>query len=176
MRLVWIGLGLLALILIPYFLWEERVTALSASLLESHRLAWWLGPAIAGLLAADVLLPVPSSVLSAASGALLGLPMGAAVNMIGMTAGCWVGYEMGRPAGRNLLKDGEVARIERLWARYGDWTLVLLRGVPVLAEASVLFAGMAGVSRRRFYTMTTAANAAIGTAYAIAGAMMGWKW
>ena len=171
MRVVWLVCAILALILIPFFLWEDAFNGLAARLVTEYRGAWWLPPAIAGLLAGDVFLPVPSSILSTASGVLLGFAGGAATNIVGMTAGCWLGYRAGRMARRR----SDVS-LEVLWARHGERTLILTRAVPVLAEAAVLFAGMTGMPMRRFLVLTTLANIGIGTLYAAVGAFaMEWN-
>jgi len=171
MRFVLLVCAVLALILIPFFLWEDVFNGLAARLVAEHRGAWWISPAVAGLLAADVFLPVPSSILSTASGVMLGFIGGALTNSVGMTAGCWVGYRAGRMA-----RPADDARLAELWARYGEWTLVVTRAVPVLAEAAVLFAGMSAMPFRRFLLLTTLANAGIGTLYAAVGAFaMEWN-
>ena len=157
MRFVWLACGVLALILIPFFLWEDAFNGMASRLMAEHRGAWWISPAIAGLLAADVFLPVPSSILSTASGVLLGFVFGGLTNIAGMTAGCWLGYRAGRMARRQA-----DASMTKLWTRYGEWTLLLTRAVPVLAEASVLFAGMTGMPVRRFMVLTTLANVGLG--------------
>lgn len=165
MRSVWLLCAILALILIPFFLWEDLFNGFAARLIAENRGAWWISPAIASLLAADVFLPVPSSILSTASGVLLGFLFGAATNTAGMTAGCWLGYRAGQLARRPA--DGT---LRDLWAKYGEWTLILTRAVPVLAEAAVLFAGMSAMPLRRFMILTTLANLGIGTLYAAVGA------
>jgi uncharacterized membrane protein YdjX (TVP38/TMEM64 family) len=168
MRLVLIVSGVLALILIPFFLWGDTFNTLATTLVIEHRGAWWISPAIAGLLAADVFLPIPSSILSTASGVLLGFFGGVLTNTAGMTLGCWLGYRAGRLA--HLEKEGADVKLIGLWARYGEWTLILTRAVPVLAEAAVLFAGMTGMPFRRFLILTTLANLGIGALYAAVGA------
>ena len=171
MRLVWLVCVVLALILVPFFLWEEPLAAFASRLIEQNRNAWWIGPAISGLLAADVLLPIPSSILSTVSGAVLGFVGGAVANTLGMTLGCLAGYRAGR-----LAKGQSDERLAALWARHGEWTLVVTRAVPVLAEAGVLFAGVTGMPFRRFLWITTLANAGIGTLYAAIGAFaMEWN-
>ncbi len=171
MRLLAVVAAVLALILIPFVLWEDAINQVAAGLVERGRGQWWTGPAIAGLLAGDVFLPVPSSVLSTASGVLLGFGAGAAVNVGGMTLGCWLGYRAGRMARRRA-----DPKLQALWERHGEWTLVVTRAVPVLAEAAVLFAGMTGMGFRRFLLLTTLANAGVGTLYAAVGAFaMEWN-
>jgi uncharacterized membrane protein YdjX (TVP38/TMEM64 family) len=170
MRFVWLVCAILLLILLPFFLWEEPMNAFSAQLL-AQRGAWWLPPAIAALLAADVFLPIPSSIVSTASGATLGFLAGALTNLAGMTLGCWLGHRAGRAA--SAAAD---PALPALWSRYGDWTLVLTRAVPVLAEAAVLFAGMSRMPLRRFLLLTTLANTGIAILYAAVGAFaMAWN-
>jgi uncharacterized membrane protein YdjX (TVP38/TMEM64 family) len=171
MRFVLLVCGVLALILIPFFLWADVFTGLAVQLVAEHRGAWWISPAVAGLLAGDVFLPVPSSILSTAAGAMLGFAGGALTNIAGMTLGCWLGYGAGRAA-----RGGADASLTALWSRHGEWTLVLTRAVPVLAEAAVLFAGMTAMPVRRFLVLTTLANVGIGTLYAAVGAFaMEWN-
>lgn len=170
MRAVLLVLVVLALILVPFFLWEEPLNRFADSIL-AHRGEWWIGPALAGLLAADVFLPVPSSIVSTGAGVMLGFLGGAVTNISGMTLGCWLGYRTGRVA-----KGQADGRLTELWSRYGEWTLILTRAVPVLAEASVVFAGMTEMPMRRFLVLTTLANTGIGILYAAVGAFaMEWN-
>jgi len=96
---------------------------------------------------------------------MLGFAAGAVTNFAGMTFGCLLGYRAGR-----LARRGADDKLKDLWARHGEWTLILTRAVPVLAEASVLFAGMTAMPFRRFLFLTSLANAGIGTLYAAVGA------
>ena len=54
---------------------------------------------LVGLLASDLLLPIPSSVLAVGTGAVFGTAMGALLVALGFTLGAWIGYEVGRSAG-----------------------------------------------------------------------------
>jgi len=166
---------LLAFILIPFFLFEDHFNVLGQRLLTQHRNAWWLSPAIAALLAADVFLPVPSSILSTAAGVLLGVPLGFLTNFAGMTLGSILGFATGGPAAQRTLSSGDRLRLERLWSRWGPWTLVLTRPIPVLAEAAVLFAGASRMPRGRFLRFSTLGNAAVSLFYAVAGSYAG-RW
>lgn len=165
--------GLLTFILGPFALWERAVNGWSAEALRSAPGAG-LAVLVAGLLAADVVLPVPSSVVSTASGALFGWALGAAVSWAGMTLGCLVGWALGRSAGRPGLRrfvgEDELARAEGLAARFGGAALALSRPVPVLAEASVLLAGACGVPLGRALWVTGAANLGVSLAYGLVGA------
>ncbi len=164
----------LLLILGPFFLWEEAILAWSCGMLESPSSRWAIGGVLAALLASDLVLPVPSSILSTAAGSLLGLWPGALVTWTGMTAGCWIGYALGTGPGRaatqRFVGEQEIARVSGLHERIGDWSVVVFRAVPVLAEASVVFAGVAGMPARRFFLMAGLSNAGIAITYAAVGA------
>jgi uncharacterized membrane protein YdjX (TVP38/TMEM64 family) len=166
---------LLALILVPFFLLEDPMNGLSAWLVARDRPPAVARIAVALLLAADVMLPVPSSLVNTASGALFGWFEGALIAWLGMTAGSIAAWGFGRSAGRNglrrLVSQAELARAERLVTRHGDVALVLSRPVPVLAEASSLLAGACGVPFPRFIALSTLANAGISIAYAGVGAL-----
>lgn len=126
------------------------------------------------LLAADVFLPVPSSLLATASGMLLGLTPGALTTWSGLQAGVLLGYGFGRSAGRRvaqrLVGEAELARAADAHQVWGGLSLLLARAVPVLAESSVLLAGLARMPLPRFALLTGASNAALALVYASVGA------
>jgi uncharacterized membrane protein YdjX (TVP38/TMEM64 family) len=57
-----------------------------------------------------------------------------------------------------------------LLSRYGVIVLVLCRGVPIMAEVSVMAAGALGLPMGRCLAATTLANLAVGAVYAAIGA------
>jgi membrane protein DedA with SNARE-associated domain len=60
--------------------------------------------------------------------------------------------------------------MQAAWNRYGHWALILFRPVPVLAEASVFFAGLSRMSRTRFLALVALSNLGISAVYAATGA------
>jgi hypothetical protein len=140
-RSVVIGLAVFALVILPFVLWGDRFDAWAHALLD-HEPRGLMPPLICiALLAGDVVLPVPSSLVSTAAGYWWGLWGGALVVMLGMTLGSWLGYVLGAKASglRRWMGEGEAERMHRLFARHGEWIVVMLRPVPVLAEASAVF-------------------------------------
>src|SRR5260370_10952152 len=91
---VLIGL-LFALIIIPFLIFEKQFWELGTWLAEGHASGWASAATIAALLALDVFLPVPSSIVSTGAGVPLGFWRGTAVVWIGMTSGCTIGYASG---------------------------------------------------------------------------------
>jgi uncharacterized membrane protein YdjX (TVP38/TMEM64 family) len=171
-----VGVLVLAAILVPFALFEEAITAWATAFLGRPP-SVLVGLVIAGLLASDVLLPVPSSLVGTAAGALLGWAVGAAVAWAGMMLGCALGWLLGRSAGRAGLRrfvgEAELTRAEALARRFGDAALLVSRPVPVLAEASVLFAGACALPFGRMLALTALSNAGIALVYAALGAVAG---
>lgn len=175
MRALWkwiaVAFVLLGAIVIPFLLLEADVTRLAGGLFAGQA-----GPLLAllilALLAFDVVLPVPSSLVSIAAVALFGW-VGGLLIWIGMTIGCglgyWLGSRAGRPLAERFIGPGEVARAERIAGKVGPAALVLTRAVPVLAEATTIAAGLTAMPLRRFALATGLANAGIALAYVAAG-------
>jgi membrane protein DedA with SNARE-associated domain len=167
----WTLLALLigAAIIVPFVLWEEPLLAVSRSLLGLEGFRPLAATAVVLLLSGDLLLPVPSSFVSAGAVSLLGPVLGAFVIWLGMSIGAVIGFCVGRSGGvvlaRRVVGETELARAERLMQRFGGWVVVLCRGVPVLAEASTLLAGTARMPFGWFSLLSLASNAGIAAAY-----------
>ncbi len=128
---------------------------------------------VAGVLASDVLLPVPSSFVSTLAGARLGLFWGTLVVWMGMNAGAVLGFALarwlGRPLAARLSAPADLRRMELLVERGGPAMIALCRALPVLAEASVLLVGSVGLPWRRFLPIVLLANLGLAVAYAALG-------
>ncbi len=173
MRWALLWVIVIGLVLIPFFLFEEEFNAWAAQLTGGGVPRALAAAAIAALLASDVLLPVPSSIVSTGAGVLLGFVTGTAVVWGGMMVGCVIAYALGaRAAGaaRRLVGAESLRRAEALAARHGAWAIVICRPVPVLAEASTIVAGLVHAPLRPFLALTAMANLGIAAGYAAVGA------
>ena len=96
------------------------------------------------LLIADVLLPVPSSLVMVAHGALFGVVMGTFLSLLGSVGAALFGFAIGRRGGKLLARvvpPEERARADRMLARWGTLAVVVTRPVPILAETVAIMAG-----------------------------------
>jgi uncharacterized membrane protein YdjX (TVP38/TMEM64 family) len=174
----WGALGalVLALILVPFALFEQPLSAWSVHSLRSAQQQALLAVATVLLLLADVLLPIPSSVIAAAAIGWLGPIVGGGAVWLGMTLAALLGYALGRLGGSavvlRVVGASEFERAARLTERYGVWMLLVCRGVPVLAEASTLFAGAVRFPWLRFSWVTGLANLGLVLAYALSGLLV----
>ena len=130
--------------------------------------------AVIGLLCGDVLLPVPSSIVSTGGGLLLGFVAGTTTSFAGMTLGSVFGYGLGTMSRggleKRLLRRSSLLRLEALAQRTGHWWIVLCRPVPVLAESSLFFAGLSRMPFRRFFLMVSLSNLGLSAAWSAIGA------
>ena len=126
------------------------VEALEVTLLEDPRPALGDGMAAAGLgvglLVADALLPVPSSLVMISLGALYGPVVGALLALAGRFGMAVAGFALGRagaPIFVKLIGTARRAHAESLVERWGALAIIFSRPVPILAETVVLTAGAA---------------------------------
>ncbi len=164
---------LIAIVLVPFLIFEKQFEQLATWLAAGNASGWATAGAIGALLALDVFLPVPSSIVSTGAGVLLGFWMGTAVIWIGMTLGCVIGYAFGAyaaGAARRLVGADGLANAGKVMDRYGPWAIVICRPIPVLAESSVVFAGLVKSPLVPFLWLTALADLGISIAYAAVGA------
>lgn len=129
---------------------------------------------LVALLTLDVVLPVPSSMVALLAVAMLGSLGGYLVIFLGLCLGAGLGYALG--AGYFRLLSGRLGLHQRqpgqLGYRLGTLSLICLRGVPVLAETSVVAAGMQRYPLRAFVPVIVLANAGLALAYSAIGTFL----
>jgi uncharacterized membrane protein YdjX (TVP38/TMEM64 family) len=130
---------------------------------------------VVGLLAADLFLPIPSSVVMVLSGAAFGVVWGGLFSLAGSIGGEWLGFELARRYGRrgsaHLADDAEVERLSRIFARHGAAAVAVTRALPVVMETMSVVAGLSGMARARFLAASLVGTLPIVFVYAYAGAV-----
>lgn len=137
----------------------------------------WAWAAGIVLIWADVVLPVPQTVVIAALGVIYGTVLGGLLGSVGLITGGLLGYVLMLTSARRMVKrfvgPQSLNRMESLFERSGAWAIVLTRSLPYsVPEAMVFLAGLAGMPTRKF----TAALAlgSVPTAFAFAAIGAGW--
>jgi uncharacterized membrane protein YdjX (TVP38/TMEM64 family) len=136
--------------------------------------AWAVGIA---LIVADLVLPIPQTVVITALGIIYGAFVGALAGSVGLIAGGLLGYVLMLTSARRLLQrvvgPRSLSSMESLFERAGAWAIVLTRSLPYsIPEALVLLAGLARMPLGKF----TAALAvgSVPTAFVFAAIGAGW--
>lgn len=132
-----------ALVIASFLLFEQQIqdflTHLELYQPSTPAQKLYLALLLIALLALDVVLPVPSSMVALLAVAMLGSVGGYLAIFVGLCLGAGLGYALG--AGYLRLLSGRLGLHQRqpgqLAYRLGTLSLICLRGVPVLAETSV---------------------------------------
>jgi uncharacterized membrane protein YdjX (TVP38/TMEM64 family) len=173
-RYLLIVAAMMAFFLITFFL----VQALGIPLLGDPRpwmqhggvLAASLGVA---LLIADVLLPVPSSLVMVAHGALFGVVGGTLLSLLGSLGAALFGFAIGRRGGpllERLVRPAERERANRILARWGGLAVVVSRPIPILAETVAIMAGTSSLGWGRMTVAALVGSLPPALLYALTGA------
>ncbi len=172
------GLALLfssvAVVLLALFLGLEAAGVGAA--LAPTTWAKQAGPATATtsllLLALDVVLPVPSSLVMVANGALFGPWSGAALSVLGSFAASMLAFSLGRGLRGPLqrITPPEASRSRTLLARWGTAAVILSRPLPLLAETVAIVAGASHFDGARFALGSLLGSVPVAGVYAGIGA------
>jgi len=130
---------------------------------------------IMALLAADLFLPIPSSLIMVLSGAAFGVMGGALLGLVGSIGGEWLGFELvrryGRRASAAIVGDEEIERLSRAFARHGLAAVAVTRALPVVMETTSVVAGLSSMTLSAFLIGSFIGTAPIVLVYAYAGAV-----
>ena len=162
----------LLFVVAPFLFWGDQFDALAIEILEGKR-ASELFIATAVVLAADLVIPVPSSAVSVSAGMLLGAPIGFLACFLGLTLGCVAGYGAGYYFRRYHFNrwhdDHEFRELSMQLSRQGYIILLACRGIPIVAEMSVMVAGFHRYPFLKFVMVTALGNAILAGIYAFVG-------
>ena len=125
------------------------------------------------LLIADVFLPVPSSMVMVAHGALFGVVGGTVLSLVGSVAAALTAFAVGRAGNgliRKLVSEEEHGRAGAMLERWGVVAIALSRPVPILAETVAILAGSSPVTWTQAALAATAGSIVPAAVYAWAGA------
>ena len=161
----------LAVPIIP-FLFMGNLIEQWVSGLENSRYLPWI---VIALLSGDLILPIPSSVVTTYIGGQMDWITGTLVSWVGMSLAAVIGFTLARKYGPQFaLRFSSAAQLDNagnLAGRFGPIFLVLARGVPVVAEASILLMGIHRLSWRRFLIPVLLSNLGISLGYTLFGAV-----
>lgn len=146
-------------LLFPLFILIAIIIALFVGLpgLEEHFGEWleastqrtkgYFAAVSFSLLALDVFLPVPSSIVMFFNGKVLGLLLGTTWSLFASLVSASVGFYFGKAFYQRMNKNyrpEELSRAQYIINRYGFAGIIATRGIPILSEAiSILCGNMA---------------------------------
>jgi uncharacterized membrane protein YdjX (TVP38/TMEM64 family) len=137
----------------------------------------WAWAAGIVLIWADLVLPIPQTVVITALGVIYGTVLGGLLGSVGLITGGLLGYVLMLTSARRMVKrfvgPQSLNRMESLFERSGAWAIVLTRSLPYsIPEAMVFLAGLAGMPTRKFPVALVLGS--VPTAFAFAAIGAGW--
>ncbi len=175
-RLIALILLILVGIIVPFMIWGAQLDALlslegARQWMENQgRWAWGAGMV---LLMADIVLPIPSTVVMSALGWMYGWWVGGLVASLGSFLSGLAAYalcrSLGRPAALWIAGAEGLQRGERWFAHRGGWLVALSRWTPVLPEAVACLAGLVKMPWRPFVISLACGSLPLGFAFAAIG-------
>jgi len=170
-RLLLLIVGVLLIPVVPFLLmgawfepWIEKI--LSGSSLNANPVTAFC--CAAGVLAIDILLPIPSTAVCTFAGKELGALPGTIACWIGLNLsagiGYWLGNAYGRPLALRFSDQSTLQRLERLDDRSSVVCILLCRSLPIVAEASVLMMGIKRLPQSLFWPAVLLSNLGIAAA------------
>lgn len=163
------------IIIITFLIWGNQINELFDKFLEQAEREEnhvFVRNILFITLASDILLPIPSSLASTLCGYYLGFWEGFLISFMAMNISSFIGYFLGRfftSAAKKLIKQEEIKQLEKTNTSNGVCWILAMRPIPVLAEASILYAGI-----KKFPLCSTAwglllGNATVSAIYALLG-------
>lgn len=139
---------------------------------ESH--AHRTGPLGAGLLIADLILPIPSTGILGGMGAVLGFGPAFWWGWSGLVLSGSCGYALGRLGGfgrvMKRIPGSEQLHAQQLFDTWGSFALVITRLLPILPEVLSILSGLYGMKFSRFFGATLLGSLAPALVYTWLGA------
>lgn len=105
-----------------------------------------------GLLVADLLAPVPNSLIMIMMGGIFGIVGGTLISVFGGWLSVVVGYWLGQKGlanNKRLFKPEDMEAAQVFFDRWGIWAISLSRPIPILAETLSIMAGVSGIGITR---------------------------
>ena len=177
MRLLWLSLLIAVILALPFLFWGETFEIWFAGESAVARLRGcgaWAWAAIVGLLAADLVLPLPGTAVMSAGGFIYGALLGGVIAAGGSFLSGLLAYGLCRRFGHGIAERlagrEELARGEALFSTRGAWLVALSRALPLLPEVVACLAGLTRMPLRTFTISLACGCVPVGFIFAGIGA------
>jgi uncharacterized membrane protein YdjX (TVP38/TMEM64 family) len=125
------------------------------------------------LLVADILIPIPASIVMVVSGMLFGGWWGGMIALIGSITGSVLNFQISRRLGRTKVEkwlgEKEYSRLSEAMRKYGGYFVILSRSIPLVMESTSAIAGISKMKLKDFFVMNLIGFTPIIFLYSYAG-------
>lgn len=160
----------MSLIIISFLIFsdlEAYFTELLVSAQSRPLLYAWISSLI---LIADILLPVPSSIVMYTNGFVLGTFTGTLVSWVALMIGAVIGYYLGRFSAMGL-KASSDSRSGAVLTKYGALSILITRGIPVLSESLCFLYGYHRMPLKKYLLFNAIGYLPVSLLYALCGSI-----
>ena len=127
------------------------------------------------LLLADLLLPIPGTIVMSALGVVYGFWIGGVMAAVGSMLAGMLGYGVGRFFNEDLAKrwlgERDFERGRALFGRGGAWVVAMSRALPILPEVLTCMAGLLRMPFGKFCVALACGSVPMGFLFAWIGTM-----
>ncbi len=178
MRLLLIVLMLSAIFVAPLLIFGDAFDVALSGDAAAKRLqeyGAWAWAAGAGLIVADLVLPIPATAVMAALGYMYGTWIGGLVGAIASIIAGLIAFSATRVLGRRaalfLAGERDLQRAETFFRKRGGFAVAMSRPMPLLPEVIACLAGLAGMPFKTFFIALCCGSLPTGAAFAAIGAL-----
>jgi len=128
------------------------------------------------VLASDIILPIPSSIVMILNGKVLGIFFGTIVSLASSLLSSSIGFYVGRKSSSFLEKffsKKDIVTGNKLFIKFGNSTIIISKALPILSETISFLAGTTSMKFRIFFLYSTIGHLIISIIYACAGNFSG---
>lgn len=175
MKKFWIATSIVFLFFLVIFLVFETISPPVLDNPNDLMTASNIGVALVGigLLVVDVILPVPSSLIMVANGALFGVTLGTILSTVGSIGAAVLGFFIGRlgaPVLARFVRPDQRVRADHLLREWGMLAIIITRPIPLLSETTIVIAGASNMRWKPMLVSTFTGSFPVAILYAITGA------
>lgn len=160
-----------ATVIIAFLLFSNLEEAINRRLGQEQKIASYSALSFI-FLVADIVLPIPSSLVMILNGKMLGFAGGAILSLTASMLSSSIGFYLGRTAtnGFNRFFSAKEIRLgNSMFDKYGDLSIAVSKGIPVLSEAVSFLSGTTSISFKRFFIYSFSGHLPVALIYAFVG-------
>lgn len=122
------------------------------------------------ILIADIVLPVPSSIVMYVNGYVLGIPLGGLISLISLSIGSVIGYYLGKLSSLGLRAQSD-ERSHAILSKYGALAILMTRGIPIVSESICIVCGYNGMPLKQYFIFNLIGYLPLCLLYAFCGSI-----
>ncbi len=122
------------------------------------------------VLASDIVLPVPSSIVMYMNGYILGAMNGSAISLLSLMVSSVAGYYIGKFTSMGLKSKAD-DKAANILSRYGMAAILISRGIPILSESVCVLCGYNKMPFRQYLILNLVGYIPLCLLYAFCGSL-----